>query len=626
MRLLLALVMPLLLALCAGPAAAQNLESALRPGELVRGHAKWDDDCTQCHVRFDRAAQNERCMACHKDIGADVRQRTGHHGRMKPQACRSCHTDHKGRDARIVELDTRRFDHAQTDYLLRGRHRDTDCAKCHPSGRKYSQAPQDCLSCHRKDDTHKGSLGTQCADCHREDSWKQTTFDHDKTRFALTGKHVDTRCADCHRSGTAYKEAPRSCIGCHRKDDDGAGGLKGHRGRFGEKCDSCHGTKAWKPSSFNHDADTRWALRGKHRAASCTACHTGQLYRDKAGSACIDCHRKDDKHEGSLGRECQACHGERDWKETPRFDHDRTTYPLLGKHREARCEACHADGRYKDTPTRCVSCHRKDDRHKPSLGDNCEACHSERDWKETTRFDHARTRFALRERHAELRCDACHSGTDYRAAPRDCLGCHRKDDKHDKTLGSACGDCHGERRWVPAPRFDHARTRFPLRNAHAASTVACKACHADARHYRPTPLDCNSCHRKDDKHALRYGTACDSCHNARGWALWTFDHQRRTRFALDGAHQRTPCDRCHVRPAPPGQAIADVGSSCAACHARDDKHDGAFGAQCERCHDSSRWGQVTQRLGAMPPAAPGLAAALGRASWFGRQRHEGRLL
>jgi hypothetical protein len=47
----------LLLALCR-PADARRRRRAwsrrLRPGDLIRGHAKWDDDCTQCHVRFDR--------------------------------------------------------------------------------------------------------------------------------------------------------------------------------------------------------------------------------------------------------------------------------------------------------------------------------------------------------------------------------------------------------------------------------------------------------------------------------------------------------------------------------------------------------------------------------------------
>jgi len=131
------------LAALALPAAAQGLESVLRPGDVIRGHAKWEDDCASCHVRFNREAQNGLCMDCHKEVGRDVKARTGYHGRVEPQPCRACHTDHKGRDARIVELDTRRFDHRQTDYLLRGKHVDVACGSCHGPGKKYREAPQE---------------------------------------------------------------------------------------------------------------------------------------------------------------------------------------------------------------------------------------------------------------------------------------------------------------------------------------------------------------------------------------------------------------------------------------------------------------------------------------------------
>ncbi|WP_284619043.1 cytochrome c3 family protein [Aquabacterium humicola] len=656
------------LLLAAAAAPAQGIESVLRPGELIRGHAKWDDDCAQCHVRFDRAAQNERCMACHQDVGADVRQHTGFHGRQRPQPCRGCHTDHKGRDARIVLLDEKRFDHAQTDYALRGRHREVACSQCHPAGRKHRQAPADCASCHRRDDVHKGSLGNACADCHGEAGWKPARFDHDRTRFALAGRHADAKCADCHRGG-ALRETPRECIGCHRKDDDGA---RGHRGRYGPKCESCHGTQAWKPHRFNHEAETRFALRGKHRSAECGACHTGALYRDKLGSACIDCHRRDDKHQGALGRDCQACHGERDWKETGgRFDHDRTRFALLGRHRDVRCADCHRDTRYRDTPSTCIACHRQDDRHRPSLGEDCAACHAERGWKDVARLDHDKTRFVLRGRHRDTKCAACHRSADYRATPTDCAACHRTDDRHAGTLGPRCADCHGEAAWKPAPAFDHQRTRFALRGAHAAPRIACRDCHADAKHYRDTPRDCIACHRRDDSHAgqlgerceachadtrwldvrfdhararfallgrhlavecgachkskryreaprdcdgchraddrhqLRLGSACDSCHNARSWRLWSFDHARRTRFALDGAHLKLACERCHAAPAPRGQPIAPIGGGCLACHQRDDRHDGAFGAQCERCHDTGDWKRIRHRGSETPaPRAP----------------------
>lgn len=586
----------LLLAWCA-TAPAQTLESVLRPGDLVQGHAKWEEECTQCHVRFDRSAQDRLCMGCHKEVGQDMRERTGYHGRLKPQACRSCHTDHKGRTARIVDLDRKTFDHAQTDYALKGKHAKVECDKCHEPKKKYWQAPSDCQACHRKDDVHKGSLGPKCADCHTVNDWKEARFDHEKTRFPLTGKHADAECGDCHKKGADYRAAPRDCVGCHRKDDNGP---KGHKGNYGEKCESCHGTKAWKPSTFNHDKDTKFDLLGKHRSVKCADCHTGHLYRDKVGSACIDCHKKDDDgakgHKGTLGRDCAACHTERGWKEKGKFDHDRTRFPLLGKHVQAKCADCHKSTNYREAPRDCIGCHKKDDKHEATLGTKCESCHVERDWKTVTRFNHDDTKFRLRNAHAAktLQCKACHADLkSFRNTATDCYSCHKKDDKHEGQLGTKCESCHGDRDWKTTA-FDHRNSRFPLVGRHVA--VKCAECHKSPK-YKDAPRDCYSCHKKDDTHKLKFGTACESCHNARAWGLWDYDHARRARYVLDGAHAKVACEKCHTQPAPAGKAAAEVGTNCVSCHRRDDVHDGAFGPVCQQCHVTTDWKRVKTRVG-----------------------------
>lgn len=597
-----------LIALLSGAHAtcAQTLESLLAPGKVVQAHAKWEDECKACHVRFERAAQDRLCMDCHKDIGADVRARTGLHGRGTTGACRECHTDHKGREARIVSFDTKRFDHVATDFPLRGAHRTTECTKCHAAGRKYSAAASDCQACHRGDDVHKGSLGPRCADCHTENRWREAKFDHATTRFALTGRHAEAKCAACHKD-THYRETPRQCVACHRKDDDGA---RGHKGQYGERCDSCHGDRAWKPSTFQHDVATKFALRGQHRAAKCGDCHTGPLYKSRLETECFACHRQDDKHKESLGRDCGACHSERSWKDKPRFDHEKTSFPLLGKHVQTRCDACHTSLVFKDAPTACVACHRKDDRHAATLGEDCASCHVERDWKTTAgRFDHDRARFRLRGAHASprLACSACHTDLKgFRSTPGDCFACHRKDDKHAGQLGTQCASCHDDAAWRVAA-FDHAKSRFPLVGRHVST--ACKDCHPTAR-FRDAPRECLACHRKDDRHHGAFGTACQSCHNARAWSIWDFDHDRRTSFRLDAAHRRVACDACHVQPAPAGRAAAPLDAGCLACHRKDDVHDGAYGARCEQCHAGDTWKAALRR--GMPRAAtPAANAASG---------------
>jgi hypothetical protein len=582
LALLLALAGPV-----AVPAGAQTLESVLSPGRLIQGHAKVEDDCRACHIPFDRAAQDRLCVECHKDVGQDVRARQGHHGRIKRQPCRTCHTDHRGRDVRIAEFDHKAFDHALTDYALRDAHTKVECAKCHSPGKRWREAPLDCNGCHRKDDVHKGALGPKCADCHSEKNWKETRFDHGKTRFELTGKHADVKCADCHKDNR-YKDTPRTCIGCHRADDK-------HKGQFGEKCESCHGTRDWKTSTFNHDRDTKYPLRGKHRTAKCDSCHKGHLYKEKLGTACIDCHRKDDKHKGTLGHECGKCHTERDWKEPGGFDHDKTNFPLLGKHAKVECKECHKSTLFKEAPSTCFGCHRKDDKHERTLGEKCADCHTERDWK-ASRFDHDRTKFRLRGGHVvgpKLKCDACHKDLkSFRDTATDCYACHRKDDKHEGQLGKRCDTCHNERDWKTTS-FDHGRTEFPLTGRHI--TVECKKCHETPR-YKDAKRECYACHRNDDKHKLKFGEPCAECHNPRDWKLWDFDHDKRSEYKLEGAHRRTACESCHERPAPKGKVFAPLARACVGCHRADDVHDGSFGTLCERCHLVTKWKEIRNRL------------------------------
>jgi hypothetical protein len=577
------------LAAVASLAFAQSIESVVMPGKLIRGHAEAEADCGKCHVRFNRAAQSPLCLDCHKDVAADVRAATGYHGRLRDRDCRECHTDHKGRDAVIVVMDAVKFDHRQTDFLLRGAHLKTKCVACHLPGRKYSAALHECNDCHRKDDQHKGLLGPKCEKCHTEANWKEARFDHDTTRFPLKFKHVEAKCRDCH-ADNRFQNTPRECYGCHRKDDD----AKGHHGRFGEKCQSCHNEREWKPSTFNHDRDTRYILRDKHRTARCESCHKKPLYTEKLTTTCVSCHRDDDTHKGNLGSKCESCHNERGWK-TAKFDHD-TTFPLRDKHRTARCESCHKDKTFQQKlPLTCIGCHREDDNmkgHKGRYGEKCESCHTEKSWPAVS-FDHARdTKYPLRGKHVATKCDSCHTGQIYRdKLDTTCTACHDKDDKHAGQLGRRCETCHAENDWKRAT-FDHNRSRFPLLGRHAR--VECKECHATAR-YHDAKLECVACHVKDDTHKRRLGSQCGSCHNARDWKIWDFNHDK-TRFRLDGAHRKPDCYACHREPV---RDKIRLDLTCMSCHMRDDVHHGNFGAQCDRCHTTAAFRPVK-----MPGSAP----------------------
>ncbi|MDX2159069.1 MAG: hypothetical protein SFW09_21400 [Hyphomicrobiaceae bacterium] len=60
------------------------------------------------------------------------------------------------------------------------------------------------------------------------------------------------------------------------------------------------------------------------------------------------------------------------------FDHDKTNFPLTGKHKRVACESCHKTT-LKDTSRRCIDCHRKDDVHR-GRRPNCESCHVTTNW------------------------------------------------------------------------------------------------------------------------------------------------------------------------------------------------------------------------------------------------------
>jgi hypothetical protein len=568
--------------LMAAPAWADNVETALMPGQVIEGHAKWEEDCTKCHKRFDKAAQNTLCQDCHKDIRKDVEQKQGSHGRFKEQReCKECHTDHKGRAENIAPITEQTFDHERTDFPLKGAHanaKKVECKACHKSKAKYRDAPSDCYACHKKDDKHKGNLGPACADCHTERNWKDTAskFNHDKTRYPLRGKHADVKCQDCH-ANERYKNTPMDCYSCHKKDDK-------HKGQEGTKCEECHDDRSWKKSPFDHNK-SRFPLMGKHAKVECKKCHLTPAFKD-APLDCYSCHKKDDKHKGTYGEKCETCHAESDWK-TITFDHDlHSKYPLRGRHITTKCESCHKGHLYKDkTPADCNACHKKDDKHKGQFTEKCESCHTERSWT-VFLFDHEHdTTYPLRGKHRTTKCESCHTGHLYKdKTPVDCFACHKKDDKHKGQFTEKCASCHTERDWkVLLFEHDHD-TKYPLRGKHRTTT--CESCHTGQLYQDKTPTACYACHKNVDVHGRRLGTECQDCHSLRDWKLWDFDHDTRTRFKLDGGHKGRDCYACHTERM---DKKVKSSSSCVSCHKKDDKHDGSFGPQCDRCHESTLW-------------------------------------
>lgn len=576
----------LVMLLVSSAAQAGLLERALMPGAVIQGHQQYEAECERCHSSFDKEQQPKLCLDCHEDVAADIDARKGFHGHQSSSRCQDCHTEHLGVDASIVQLDEDRFDHTQTDFALTGKHVGAECRGCHAVDKKFREASTGCVSCHQKDDRHETRLGRDCGECHGTDDWQRVAdFDHSRTEFKLLGAHGKVECKLCHVESPVTKRLTHDCLSCHRQDDP-------HRGAMGEDCAECHVESDWKSARFDH-SKTGFMLLGKHRDSECNACHKVKGEYRGAPTSCVGCHRQDDRHKGTLGDSCQSCHDSARWKPAPKFDHARTLFPLIGGHVKAACSGCHADAEhFRDTGKTCVSCHRKDDSHKGRNGELCGDCHDAKDWK-TSLFDHDRaTEFALRGAHRQAKCEACHvEAVDQVKPGSQCIDCHLADDVHQTRLGRQCADCHQEQDWKQSS-YNHDLGQFPLIGGHRQAK--CLDCH-QTQLFADTDSACVACHRQKDAHEGRYGSDCGRCHNARDWQIWDFDH-RTTAFALTGAHLRTKCAACHT-----ATAAQPLTQRCAGCHAQDDIHEGGFGRDCARCHNTTSFIEVTSRVSGNSP-------------------------
>lgn len=487
-------------------AFAVNPETLLMPGKLTAAHQKYEEQCTQCHNRRDRTQQTPLCLACHKDVAADIAAGAGFHGRLQnitATQCKACHSEHLGRDADIVKLNREQFSHSMTDFPLAAGHASAACGSCHEPGKRYREAPAHCIACHKKDDAHEGALGTDCASCHDASAWRQVRYDHGKTKFQLTGTHTQVPCAQCH-FGNHYRATPMACISCHAPDDV-------HRGTRGAKCADCHTTSGWKTAKFDHARETGFALLGAHSLIQCQSCHGSGNLHDQLPHDCIGCHRDQDAHSERFGVKCEQCHDNDRWTPVP-YDHARDAHwPLEGRHAKADCHACHTKPvATQKLPRDCASCHRTDDVHGGKLGSQCAHCHTVQGWLSELDFDHDLTDFPLVGLHVAVPCEQCHATREYRGIARGCHGCHQSDDVHKGGLGSECARCHSPNGWRIWD-FDHGKeTGFPLSGRHGK--LACADCHKQPADQLKLATACASCHSRDDVHLGQYGRQCQRCH------------------------------------------------------------------------------------------------------------------
>ncbi len=190
-----------------------------------------------------------------------------------------------------------------------------------------------------------------------------------------------------------------------------------------------------------------------------------------------------------------------------------------------------------------------------------------------------------------------------------CLDCHPKIARvmaqkvgyHGQQTGP-CRDCHADHqgrqadiRHFDGAGFNHNLARFPIDGKHRR--VSCRACHLQTgpdgvtrtRYIGLRFEACTDCHI--NVHNDPSAADCRRCHSVEGWRRprLAFDHDRDSRFRLEGRHVDATCEKCHPPAASAGSGpqLYGVGARCADCH--QDPHRQTLGADCQRCHNESAW-------------------------------------
>lgn len=570
--------------------------SFISPGPLTFSHQDLDNNCFACHS-LTHGVDEQRCMACHEGVRRQVTKGLGFHA-GKGSNCEGCHAEHRGRDFALVQLETDKFDHSTTGFSLFGAHADAACTDCHTEPGKYIGLQSTCVSCHEDPHGHEVSsrdLLESCDRCHNESDWRalpipKTVFDHSsgaQTEYALEGAHNDVYCGDCHFDWKFVPVEHDACRDCHEDP---------HRANFGRStCEDCHGRPtSWRVSDFDHDR-TPYPLVGQHAQVECDACHNGHATAPLAYGTCEDCH--EDLHGGQFKpRPCEECHTVDVAAFALRtYNHDQTSFPLVGLHQNTTCEECHGDreealyvGRPFDD---CDACHvdEHDGRFEPTL---CQKCHTPEGFRALF-FNHDDTAFPHTGKHKEVACNGCHEDFKWIGfAFGSCADCHDEASPHEEgVLGpETCDTCHDTEAFNLIT-FDHAaNTRFDLAPAHLDNK--CSSCHDSVDRFAGLNSECQACHR-DDKPWGHYEGRCGDCHLAEDWfpgGLGDKDHAV-TGFPLEGQHAQIDCEDCHA----PTRARGEANPLCVSCHSDDDSHRRQLGSECQDCHATTTWFRVRWR-------------------------------
>ncbi len=267
----------------------------------------------------------------------------------------------------------------------------------------------------------------------------------------------------------------------------------------------------------------------------------------------------------------------------PNFNHNSTSFQLLGAHRGLECKQCHFGGRYKGTPRTCENCHNGQFSYGKPKGhlmstQACSLCHTQNSWLPTV-FTH--------DASTSGQCSICHNGQKATGKPSN----------HVNT-NSQCDSCHKTTAWVPVG-FNHSNLAGQL----------CSSCHkvggsglppkSDTVHRNLNGQDCQSCHSSTTTFTsvtMNHSgivASCSTCHsvgNSAGAVAKPSNHMATTQ----------ECNLCHAGTTTFANAVFNhltlTGQLCSSCHKvggsgmapkNDVVHSNLNGQDCKSCHSST---------------------------------------
>ncbi|MEI6455617.1 MAG: cytochrome C [bacterium] len=367
--------------------------------------------------------------------------------------------------------------------------------------------------------------------------------------------------------------------------------------------------------------------------SNCTKCHS--LGNQVTNAKCLECHteiktrveQKKGYHASAeiRGKNCISCHNDHHGVnfqiirfDKNKFNHDLTGFKLTGAHAKKDCKDCHKKENISEAKVKskkltylgvnpnCLTCHT--DYHQKTITAACTNCHSNDAFKPAVKFNHANTKYPLAGMHQNVPCVKCHPVTIKNEKKfqefagirfQSCSNCHN--DPHQNKFGPNCTECHSNESFHTVKgiaNFDHSRTNFKLENKHL--NVPCQKCHKTSVTVPVKHDRCLDCHKDyHNNQFVKQGIVqdCSECHNTKGFNFFSFTLEQHNsgNFKLEGAHVATPCNACHKKQEK--WSFRSVGLRCVDCHK--DIHEPYIGkefypnANCEICHNTNKWGNVT---------------------------------